>query len=124
MKDLCSEVLPRQDFQKQHQSETIEYGGPKPALNLPGSVSHCSQTADAVHEPSLFQHLSPDFKHIATKSRYYSKDDQEFIEEETNRLLAEGIIDNSLFPWRAQVVVVKDALNRHKKRMRVVIRKL
>lgn len=116
MKDLCSGVLLGQDFQKQHQRVPIEYGGPKPALNLSGTA-YCSLAAAAVDEPSLFPHLSPNCKQIATKSRFYRKDDREFIAEKTNRLLAEGIIENSSSPWRAQVVVVKDPLNRHKKRM-------
>lgn len=58
-------------------------------------------------------------KPIVTKSSYYSKDGKEFIIKKTNRLLAEGIIEDSLSPWRAQVVVVKDSLNRHKKKMLV-----
>lgn len=69
MKDLCSGVLLGQDFQK-HQSVTIEYGGPKPALNLPCTDSYCSLAAAAVDEPSLFQHLLPNCKPIDTKSRY------------------------------------------------------
>ncbi|XP_076033649.1 uncharacterized protein LOC143020786 [Oratosquilla oratoria] len=117
MKDLCCGVLLGQDFQKQHQSIVIEYGGPKPTLKLPDNDSYCSLAAAAVDEPSLFQHLSPNCKPIVTKSRCYSKDDREFIEMEINSLLAEGIIESSLSPWRAQVVVVKDPMNRHKQRM-------
>ncbi|XP_064115027.1 uncharacterized protein LOC135221134 [Macrobrachium nipponense] len=117
MKDLCSGVLLGQDFQEQHQKVTIEYGGPKPVLNLSGANSYCSLAAAAVDEPSIFQHLLPNCKPIVTKSRHYCKDDKEFIEAETSRLLAEGVIEDSISPWRAQVVVVKDPLNRHKKRM-------
>jgi hypothetical protein len=40
-----------------------------------------------------------------------------FIQQEVNQLLSEGIIEPSNSPWRAQVVVVKDPLNRHKKRL-------
>ncbi|XP_076061516.1 uncharacterized protein LOC143037271 [Oratosquilla oratoria] len=79
MKDLCCGVLLGQDFQKQHQSIVIEYGGPKPTLKLPDTDSYCSLAAAAVDEPSLFQHLSPNCKPIVTKSRCYSKDDREFI---------------------------------------------
>ncbi|XP_064080951.1 uncharacterized protein LOC135197777 [Macrobrachium nipponense] len=116
-KDLCSGVLLGQDFQEQQQKVTIEYGGPKPALNLSGANSYCSLAAATVDEPSIFQHLLPICKPIVTKSRHYCKDDKEFIKVETSRLLAEGVIEDSISPWRAQVVVVKDPLNRHKKRM-------
>lgn len=34
MTDFCS----GQDFQKQHQSVTNEYGGPKPSLSLPANL--------------------------------------------------------------------------------------
>ena len=57
----------------------------------------------------------PPFKPIVTKSRKYSREDQEFIKTETHRLLSEGIIDPSDSPWRAQVVVTKS--ERHKTRL-------
>ena len=117
MRDLCCGVLLGQDFQKQHESVHITYGGPKPALNLPSTDSYCALAAAAVEEPSIFQNLSPKCRPIATKSRQFGRDDKEFIENETNRLLAEGIIETSVSPWRAQVVVVKDPLDRHKRRM-------
>lgn len=44
-----------------------------------------------------------------------TKDDQLFINDQISRLLSEGVIEPSISPWRAQVVVVKDPLDRHKK---------
>ncbi|ROT74721.1 hypothetical protein C7M84_006746 [Penaeus vannamei] len=41
----------------------------------------------------------------SAKSRRYSTEDREFIEEEVQRLLKEGIIEPSNSPWRAHVVV-------------------
>ncbi|XP_068229568.1 uncharacterized protein [Palaemon carinicauda] len=117
MKDLCSGVLLGQDFQEQHLKVTIEYGGPKPSLNLSVANPCCSLAAAAMDEPSIFQHLLPKCKPIITKSRHYCKDEKEFIEAETSRLLAEGVIEDSISPWRAQVVVVKDSFNWHEKRM-------
>jgi len=52
-----------------------------------------------------------------SKSRLYSFDDHTFIQEETQRLLREGIIEQSNSPWRAQVVVTKD--ENHRKRLAV-----
>ena len=65
--------------------------------------------------PDLFYNLSPDCKPIATKSRKYNNSDKTFIKSEIQRLLSEGIIEPSISPWRAQVVVTKD--ENHKKRL-------
>ena len=65
--------------------------------------------------PQLFVNLSDDCRPIATKSRKYSRDDSVFISSEVKRLLAEGIIEPSLSPWRGQVVVVKG--ENHRKRI-------
>lgn len=40
-----------------------------------------------------------------------------FIKDQVLHLLSEGIIEPSISPWRAQVVVAKDSLDRHKKRL-------
>ncbi|CAG2229550.1 unnamed protein product [Mytilus edulis] len=63
----------------------------------------------------LFATLTSECRPIATKSRKYSAVDREFIEKETTRLLTEGIIDPSMSPWRAQVLVTSN--ERHKKRL-------
>ena len=116
LKDLCSDIILGQDFQKEHKSVIIEYGGSKPELMIPKSTPVCALSAASVEEPSLFANLRPDCKPIASKSRRFSKEDQDFIQQEVNQLLSEGIIEPSNSPWRAQVVV-KDPLNRHKKRL-------
>ena len=59
--------------------------------------------------------LTPDCKPIAVKLRQYTSSDAKFIESETQRLLAEGIIEPSTSSWRAQVLVTAD--EKHKKRM-------
>jgi len=59
--------------------------------------------------------LTPDCRPIATKSRRFSDEDNEFIRSETTRLLSEGIIQESSSPWRAQVLVTKKET--HKKRL-------
>ena len=57
----------------------------------------------------------PDIKPIATKSRKYNSTDRTFIESEVQRLLKEGIIEPSNYPWRAQVLVTTN--ENHRKRM-------
>ena len=56
----------------------------------------------------LFDDLRKDGRPIADKPRRFSKDDAEFIGEETKRLLKEDFIEPSNSPRRAQVVVIKN----------------
>ena len=71
-------------------------------------------TLDVTPQP-LFRHLSEECKPIVTKSRKYSREDQEFIKTVTNRLLAEGITEPSDSPWKAQIVVTRN--ERQEKRL-------
>ena len=117
LKDLCSDIILGQDFQKKHKSIIIEFGGAKPELRVHNPTPVCALATASIEEPSLFANLLPECKPIASKSRQFSKDDQEFIKQEIDHLLSEGIIEPSTSPWRAQVVVSKDPLQRHKKRL-------
>lgn len=40
---------------------------------------------------------------IPTRSRRYTLSDKKFIDAEIQRLLSEGVIEESQSPWRAQV---------------------
>ena len=68
-------------------------------------------------EASLFPNLSGSCKPVAVKSRQYKNSDREFIDQEIQKLLSEGITQPSVSPWRAQVVIAKNLQNRHKKRL-------
>ena len=94
LKDLCSDIILGQDFQKEHKSVIIEFGGTKPELIIPKSAPVCALSAALVDEPSSFANLLPDIKPIASKSRRFSKDDQDFIQQEINILLS-GIRSDS-----------------------------
>ena len=98
--ELCADLILRLDFQSQHKSVIFEDGGSKPSLSI------CGLSSLNMDPPQLFANLSDDCHPIATKSCKYSRDDTVFISSEVKRLLAEGIIEPSLSPWRAQVVVV------------------
>ena len=78
-----------------------------------GQTEHFPQMK--VNPPPLFTHLSDNIKPVSTKSRHYTQSDKKFIKEETTRLLNEGIIEQSVSPWRAQVLVTSN--ENHKKRM-------
>ena len=67
----------------------------------------CGLKPAKVEPPKPFSNLSHDCRPIATKSRRYSSEDKTFINAEITRLLAEGVIEPSNSPWRAQIVVAK-----------------
>ena len=114
MKNLCCDILLGQDFQAQHKQVVFRYEGNKDDLVV--SYDSCALTAASADVPSLFSNLSPKCKPIAVKSRRFNNNDQKFIDEEIHRLHSEGIIRPSVSPWRAQVVVVKNA-ETNKRRM-------
>ena len=95
----------------------IKFGGSKPELKVSGTTHYCALAEAIVEQPSLFENLDPRCKPIATKSRQFGSEDQKFIKEEISRLQSEDVIEPSNSPWRAQVVVTKDPMNRHKKRL-------
>ena len=111
MPGLCSDLILGLDFQSQHSSVTFKYGGAKPPLSV------CSFTMLNIGPTSLFANLTSDCHPIATKSRRERKKDLEFIDKEVDRLLEDGIVEPSLSPWRAQVVVTKD--ENHKQRLAI-----
>ena len=108
LEDLCTDVILETDFQEQHESIVIKYGGDEPSLTF------CALAFLATEPPFLFANLTEYCKPIATKSHRHSSEDREFIESETKRLLQEGIIEPSNSPWEAQALVVN---NGGKKRM-------
>ena len=113
--DLCADVILGQDFMRLHESVVFKTGGARESLIIDKNESYCCVAPANVTPPRIFQHMNPNCKPIASKSRRYSRADHEFITLEIKKLLEEGIIEPSESPWRAQVVVTKD--DRHKKRM-------
>ena len=108
---LCADLILGLDFQSQHPSVTFHYRGFQPPLAI------CGFNKLNIDPPEPFANLTADCHPIASKSRRYSQGDSAFIDEEVKRLLKEGIIEPSLSPWRAQVVVTKD--ENHKKRLAI-----
>ena len=58
--------------------------------------------------PEVFSNLTSDCYPISTKSRKFSSTDRKFIDSEVQKLLKEEIIEPSVSPWRAQIVVVPE----------------
>ena len=109
LSNLCTDVILGQNWQEQHESITICFGGAAPPVNICGLSTLCT------NPPPLFQFLSSECKPVASKSRRYCMEDKAFISTEIDKLLDEGIIELSDSPWRAQVVVTRN--ENHKKRL-------
>ena len=113
--NLCCDVLLGQDFQKRHSRMIIEYDGAESDLVVANKGTCALVAAKVTKTPSLFAHLDPNCRPIAVKSRRYSKNDFLFIKKEIQRLLAEGIIQPSISPWRAQPLVVTNSVTKKKR---------
>lgn len=109
LSNLCTDVILGQDFQARHESIVLQYGGTEPSLTI------CGLTTIDIEPPELFANLTQDCRPIATKSRKYSNEDKCFIGDEIKKMLEQGIIEPSISPWRAQVVVTRN--NNHRKRL-------
>ena len=109
--DACAEVILGVPFLKLHESFRINYGGMEPSLNV------CALSKVKMTPVRLFKNLTEDCRPIATSSRKFSKEDQQFIDTEIQRLLDEDVIELSDSPWRAQVVLTS---NENRKRRMVV----
>ena len=88
--DVCADHIMGLDFQTQHQSITLNYGGKGPPLGLV-----CGLNSQNVKPPDLFANLVVDCHPLASKSHRYSFADKQFIEKEMKTLLEEGIIEKS-----------------------------
>ena len=112
--NLCADVVLGQSFLNKHSEVLLKLEGTQKRLVI-DNKSYCGVSASNFGGRRLFQNLPPDYKPIATKSKKFNDYDKIFIKNERSHLLKEGIIEPSLSPWRAQVLVTKD--ERHKRRM-------
>ena len=118
---LCCDVLIGHDILSEHGNLVVNFGGSKDDMIVNNEQSSdsippiCSVAVANVQPPLLFDNLSADCKPVICKSRRYSEEDSQFIQQEVQKLLESGIVEPCRSPWRAQVVITKD--DRHKKRM-------
>ena len=116
--NLCCDIIVGHDILNKHDKLVINFGGQNSSFvvdNISHSGFACALTPVIFNPPPLFEHLARDVHPIACKSRRFSPDDQQFIDNEVGHLLSEGIIEASTSPWRAQVLVTSN--ERHKRRM-------
>jgi len=77
----------------------------------------CVVAVAETQEVSLFSNLTARVKPIANMSRGFSHESRLFIQDNVDKMLSEDVIRPSSSPWRAQVLIIKDEANRHKKRL-------
>lgn len=100
MDNLCSDMILGRDFMRQHECLNIKFYGERKPISV--SALECMN----ITAPSPFKNLSENIRPVATPTRKHNRVDSEFISAEIDRLLEEGIIEPSMTPWRAQVLVV------------------
>ena len=86
LKNLCFDVILGQDFLCQHQKITFNYSRPLPKITVNNNIHQFCTLNTAGHKP------------IAVKSRHFNKEDQSFVNKEIQKLLSEGIIQESVSP--------------------------
>lgn len=60
LRDLCSDIILGQDFQKKHKNVILEFGGSMSDLKVHNPSPVCALSAASIEEPSLFANLLPD----------------------------------------------------------------
>ena len=95
LKNLCSDILLRQDFQSQHKQVIFEFKGKKDNFAV---LPTCMLSSASSKTPSVFHNLSKNCKPIAVKFRCFNSIDQLFIDGEINHLYSDSIIKSSISP--------------------------
>ena len=112
---LFVDVIIGKDILQKHKQVTLKFNGSKDELIVGVDKSNGTFPPMCFAPLPLFTNVSCNIKPIATKSRWYSPADYAFINKEVTCLLREGIIEPSVSPWRAQLLVVLG--ENHKKRL-------
>ena len=116
LQNLVAPVILGYNWFQLFDSVTFHPGGDHPGISLPGVPGAAVGALDPmIADPPKVFNFHQDVKPVATKSRKFSSQDFAFIKQEVEKLLKDGIIEESHSPWRAQVLVVRDP--NHKVRM-------
>ena len=109
--NLCADLILGQDFMKRHRRVVFEVNDEGKDSIINSSV--CTVAAAKINP--ILKNLDSGIRPIATKSRHFNAEDQQFTRLEMKKLLDDNIIEPYTSPWRAQVLIADDG--RHKKRM-------
>ena len=131
IQNLVSSVILGHDFLKRFKSLNINFQG-KPSIVLSSindgqeeSVSPQIVTPEPevkpqltplvnISPPKLFENMVDNVYPIATKTRKFNETDSIFIKSEIDKLLYNGVIEESFSPWRAQVHIDKANSKKHR----------
>ena len=111
---LCSDIILGLDFMSLHSTISFAFGGSKKDLVISHPISGSIHSA-LVDTPSLFFNIDSASKPITTKSKRCGEGDRLFIQTEIEKMIKEGVIEESTFPWRAHVLIVTN--ERQRKRL-------
>ena len=111
--NLCTDLILGRDFTKTHCRAVLEVNEEGKDIVINPFV--CTVAAAKMNSIRTFKNLDSGVKPIATKSRRFNAEDQQFIRSEINKLLDANIIELSTSPWRAQVLIADDG--RHNRQM-------
>ena len=80
MDKLCSDVILGLSFLQRHREVSFLLGGKEAPIKISQQtlIDHFNVAAANISVPPLFEFLTPDCNPIATRSRQYSKTDQQF----------------------------------------------
>lgn len=115
IKNLFVDLIIGKDILCRYKNVTFKFDGPEDELIIGAVTRNNLFPSMNVSPPPLFSHLSTNTTPISTKSRRHTIADGKFIRTETAKLLEENIIEPSISPWRAQVLVTSNE-NRKKKK--------
>ena len=106
--NLVCDVIVGLGVLRQHQSITLAFGGTQQELSFGSPIKRkMSLVCANVQFPTLFPWINENTTPIKTPSRKYSKEETKFKLKEIEQLQENDIIEESISPWRSQVVVVK-----------------
>lgn len=114
IKNLFVDLIIGKDILGRYKMVTFKFDGPEEELIIGAVTKNTFFPSMNVSPPPLFSHLSTKTTPISTKSRRHTIADSKFIRAETAKLLEENVIEPSISPWRAQVLVTSNE-NRKKK---------
>ena len=112
--NLCSDIILGQDFMSQHSPISLEFRGSKKDLVISHPIS-CSVPSALKDIPSLFSNIDPACKPITTKCKSCGEGDRLFIQTEIEKMIKEGVIEESTSPLKAKILIVTN--ERQRKRL-------
>ena len=111
---LVADMIIGNDILGNHESVEFLPGGSRPKITFGQSNKLCATRIETCFPtmkcdpPSIFSDsLVANARPIVTKSRRSSPESKLFMQEEVQRLIGLGIIEEAHSPWRAQAFVVK-----------------